>query len=60
MKIKVGNTIYDSDEEPVMVILTEQDKKNIANMTPEATKYCGWPDDQDWTPDAILKWMSDK
>lgn len=29
MKVKVGNKIYDGEIEPVMVILTEQDKLNI-------------------------------
>ena len=29
MKIKIGNKIYDGEKEPVMVILTDQDKKNI-------------------------------
>ena len=44
MKVKVGNKVYDPEEEPVMVILTEQDKKNIANMLPDATKYAMFPD----------------
>jgi len=43
MKVKVGEKIYDGEKEPVMVILTEQDKENIKNMVPEATKYCMYP-----------------
>ena len=40
MKIKVGDKEYDAKDQPIMVILTEKDKQNIANMRPEATKYC--------------------
>jgi len=57
MKVKVGNTIYDGEKEPVMVILTEADKRNIANMLPEATRYCAYP--EEWTEDIIEKWMDD-
>ena len=45
MKVKIGNKIYDSKDEPIMVILSEQDKTNIASMTPTAHKYCCYPDE---------------
>ena len=47
MKVKIGDRVYDANEEPIMVILTEQDKVNILNMIPEATKYCVFPDTVD-------------
>ena len=47
MKVKVGNKIYDAENEPIMVILNDNDKENIARMLPDATKYCGYPDDYD-------------
>jgi len=62
MKVKVGDKVYDSAEEPIMVILTDGDKKNIANMSPEATKYCSYPGEEKWTKDdykAIKEWMRD-
>jgi len=43
MKVKIGNTIYDSEEEPIMVILSQKDKENIKNMAPYCTKYCSYP-----------------
>ena len=43
MKIKVGTMIYDSNEQPVMVILGPLDKNNIRDMAPEATRYCAYP-----------------
>lgn len=47
MKVKIGNKIYDGNDEPVMIILSDEDKKNITNMLPTATKYCSYPDDYD-------------
>jgi len=44
MQVKIGNIVYDPNRLPIMVILTEQDKINIQNMAPEATKYCAYPD----------------
>lgn len=61
MKVKVGNRIYNGDSEPVMVILTDQDKKNIKNMKPESTKYCIFPVTDDWIKDDYAKikaWMN--
>ena len=55
MKIKIGNQIYDAEDEPIMVILEGNDKENIANMLPTATKYCSYPDE--CTPDEIKEFM---
>lgn len=63
MKVKVGNKIYDGEQEPVMVILTKQDKENIANMLPEANRYCMFPDTDEWIAnehEAIHKWMGEE
>jgi hypothetical protein len=51
MKVKVGNKIYDGENEPVMVILSKSDRENIADMLPEATKYCSYPSIDVWTKD---------
>ena len=32
MKVKVDNKMYDSTNSPIMVILEDRDKENIANM----------------------------
>ena len=45
MKVKINNKTYDSNEEPIMLILSDQDKKNIKNMADDATKYCSFPED---------------
>jgi hypothetical protein len=61
MKVKVGDKIYDGEKEPVMVILTDQDKKNIADMLPDAYRYCAYPGETQWIKDdykAIREWMA--
>jgi hypothetical protein len=55
MKVKVGDKIYNGEDEPVMVILTDSDKKNIANMLPECTKYAMYPDEYKHVD--IEEWM---
>ena len=57
MKVKVGDKVYDADDEAVMVILTEVDKKNIQNMIPGCNKYCAYPARCD--PKLIEVWMDD-
>ena len=44
MIVKIGNTVVDSENEPVMVVLSDQDKENIASMLPECHKYCSFPE----------------
>ena len=43
LKVKVGDKIYDSSKEPVMVILTNNDKYNIVHMPKDYKKYCCYP-----------------
>ena len=43
MKVKIGNKIYDSEIEPIMIILNNKDKENIKAMSSEATKYASFP-----------------
>jgi len=57
MKIKVGDKVYSSEAQPIMVILTDKDKQNIANMLPECPNYCEYPDGMDG--DEVLKWMDE-
>ena len=47
MKVKIGKTIYDSENEPIMLILNEKDKQNITNMHPSATRFCSYPNNMD-------------
>ncbi|MCJ7807969.1 MAG: hypothetical protein MUP73_04555 [Dehalococcoidia bacterium] len=56
MKVKVGDTVYDGDKEPVMVILTDKDKENIRDMLPTAIRYCMYPT-TGWSQEDIVAWM---
>ena len=47
MMVKIRDKYYDPNKEPIMIILTEQDKNNISNMSPDATKYCCFPHDME-------------
>jgi hypothetical protein len=40
MRVKIGENWYDSSSGPIMLELTDEDKKNIAKMNSDATKYC--------------------
>lgn len=44
MKVKIKNTIYDAENEPIMLILSAQDRLNILAMKPNYTDYCAYPD----------------
>ncbi len=55
MKVKIGDKIYDGEQEPVMVILSDADKKNIRNMSTECTKYASFP--EGLNTEEIAQWM---
>ena len=58
MKVKIGTNIYDSNEEPIMLILDEKDKNNIKDMHPFATKFCSYPDFMN--EEEVKKFMRDE
>lgn len=45
MKVKIGNKTYTTKDGPIMVILADKDKENIASMRPKDTKYCQFEDE---------------
>ena len=57
MKVKIGDRIYDSNEQPIMLILDEIDKKNISEMNKDATKFISYPDDEEFTEKMIKNFM---
>lgn len=62
MKVKIKGRIYDSEKEPVMVILSDEDKRNISAMPPDSSKYASFPDSDEWTMnncEKIKEWMAD-
>ncbi len=55
MLVKIGSILYDSNAEPIMLILDDQDKSNISSMDPKCQKYCSYPAEMD--PDEARKFM---
>ena len=43
MKVKIGDTIHDDALEPIMLILTPQDKRNLAHMPQGTLNYISHP-----------------
>jgi hypothetical protein len=56
MLVKVGKKFFDSHDIPIMIILTDEEKELIANMTPSASKFCSYPDNG-YTPEEIKEFM---
>ena len=44
MIVKIGNTYYNSTEEPIMLILSQTEKEHISNLINDNKKYCSFPD----------------
>jgi hypothetical protein len=62
MKVKIGNKIYDSEDEPIMVILTDKEKDQISRMPKNAMKFCSYPNNDEFTATdfrRIQKWMGE-
>jgi hypothetical protein len=57
VKVKIGHTIYDADKEPIMIILNDKDKENLKLMQEDATRYCAYPDSDEWTSEKVTEWM---
>lgn len=58
MKVKVGDKVYDSENEPVMVILSDRDKVNIASMADTYSKYACFP--SDFPDEEVSTWMHEE
>ena len=44
MFVKIGDTIYDANDQPIMLILTNEERQQIADMDPDSQgKYCQFP-----------------
>lgn len=58
MKVKIGDMVFDGENTPVMVMLTEKDRESIASMASRQVGYycyCQYPDGL--TEDDVKKFM---
>lgn len=61
MRIKIGKKWFAcSPEQPIMVELTETDKRNIANMAESATCYAMFDSADTMSKEDKLAWMSEE
>jgi len=44
MRVKIGDTIYNPNNQPVMIYLSDHDKANIKNMHDDATVIGCFPE----------------
>ena len=45
MLVKIGDTIYNSTQVPILLILDQEEKELIGNMSEDNHKFCSFPDD---------------
>lgn len=59
MKVKIGDTLYDSEKEPILLILSDVEKGHISSMSrfPEMVKYCSYPEDSTMMDIEVLAFM---
>jgi hypothetical protein len=58
MLIKIGNKYFSPDIEPIMIMLSPEDKANIAQMGPAEETYVCYP--EHISEDEIKKFMENK
>ena len=58
MKVKIGKFLFDPEMTPVMLVLNEKDKANIAMMDEDANSYAAFPDGYDH--ESVQRWMADE
>ena len=56
MLVKIGDRIFDSNEEPIMLVLDDKEKEWIGNMR-SAKRYCSYP--EDYGAERALKFMEE-
>lgn len=44
MKVKIGDKVYDSLKQPIMLILSNEEKDLIRNMPESLRKFCSYPE----------------
>ena len=58
MWVKIGDKVYNSEDQPIMVILTERDKENISSMPRDSYKYCEYNTSK-YRARNIVNWMNE-
>jgi hypothetical protein len=65
MKVKISNKIYDSEKEPIMIILSIEEIEQISFIKePDdkrnfQRKFCSFPDGEKYTTEVIENFMKE-
>lgn len=60
MKVKIGDTIYDSEQEPILLILTPQERLDIIGLPPSVYRYVVAPEGINLRTSSLLRqWLTD-
>jgi hypothetical protein len=59
MKVKIGESWFEPKVgQPIMLVLTDQDKWNISHMAESASKYAAFDENDPLDEQAKLEWMN--
>ena len=58
MRVKIGDRYYDSEKEPIMVVLSDNEKRIVTEMPMLFRRLCCFPD-EGFSQDYIEKWMDE-
>ena len=58
MEVKIGNRFFSSEEEPIMIVLTDEEKLLISNMDTKSNKFCSFPNN--YKSEEIFRFMVTK
>ncbi len=56
MQVRIGDTLYDADKQPIMLVLSDLDRQQIAAMPAGLHRFCVFPADK-FDKDTIQQWM---
>ncbi len=57
MRVKVGKRIYNSDKLPIMLVLSDEEKKQLTAMDPAAHKFAVVTLTDEFTEEQAREWM---
>jgi len=56
MQVRIGDKIYDADQQPIMLVLSDLDRQQIAAMPAGLHCFCAFPADK-FNQEDIQRWM---
>jgi hypothetical protein len=57
MKVKIGETVYDSSEQPIAIFLSKEERRQIADMSPDCIGiYSQFPEGR-YSVEEMTRWV---